>query len=182
MATARRTVRSRRGPIAIAVLALAIAACGGSTAATTTTTAATTTTAGATTTTAAATTTTAAATTTTAGGGATLAAVMSDLGPYLVAPNGLSLYLRVDDTATHSNCGEGCTSTWPPFTEEVTAGAGVDGSLLGTLDRGDGSIQVTYNGWPLYYYAGDQNPSDTNGQGLGGIWFLVDPNGDPLNG
>ena len=43
-------------------------------------------------------------------------------------------------------------------------------------------IQVTYNGWPLYFYAGDTAPGDTNGQGQGGVWYVVDPTGNPIEG
>jgi predicted lipoprotein with Yx(FWY)xxD motif len=67
---------------------------------------------------------------------------------------------------------------------EVKAGGGgdVDASLLGTSARDDGTLQVTYNGHPLYHFAGDQAPGDTNGQGVGGIWFVVSPAGDPIKG
>ena len=50
-------------------------------------------------------------------------------------------------------------------------------TLLGTLTRDDGTVQVTYNGWPLYHFSGDTAPGDTNGQGLEGVWFLVSPTG-----
>jgi predicted lipoprotein with Yx(FWY)xxD motif len=62
-------------------------------------------------------------------------------------------------------------------------GAGVDGTLWGTITRDDGSLQVTYNGWPLYLFAGDAAPGDTNGQGIdefGGLWFLVSPAGEAI--
>ena len=63
------------------------------------------------------------------------------------------------------------------------AGEGVDTTLLGTITRDDGTIQVTYNGWPLYLFAGDSAAGDTNGQGIdefGGLWFLVSPTGEAI--
>jgi len=65
----------------------------------------------------------------------------------------------------------------------VPANPAVRAQLLGTVQRRDGAMQVTYNGWPLYYYARDQNPGDTNGQdveGFGGEWYLVTPEGHPV--
>jgi predicted lipoprotein with Yx(FWY)xxD motif len=60
------------------------------------------------------------------------------------------------------------------------AGEGVDAALLGTITRDDGAMQVTYNGWPLYYFADDTAPGDANGQGLGDVWFLVSPTGEAI--
>ena len=57
--------------------------------------------------------------------------------------------------------------------DDPAAGDGVDGGLLSTLTREDGSAQVTYNGRPVYYYAGDEKPGDTNGHEVGGVWFAV---------
>ena len=61
---------------------------------------------------------------------------------------------------------------------KVTGGDGVDESLLGTVDHPDAGTQVTYNGWPLYFFSGDSAPGDTNGQGQGGVWYVVDPTGN----
>jgi hypothetical protein len=46
--------------------------------------------------------------------------------------------------------------------------------------RSDGSSQVTYGGWPLYYYSGDAAPGDVNGQGVNGVWYVVSPDGDEI--
>lgn len=170
--------------LTVAALALITAACGGGTA-TTTTTLATTTTAAPTTTTAAPTTTTAATTTTTAPTTTTLAGpaigiATTDHGEVLVDDSGMTLYLFLPDDQGESTCTGGCATTWPPVTGEFVAGSGVDGDLLGTVARGDGSLQVTYNGWPLYRYAGDSEPGDTAGQGLGGNWWVVDAAGEPV--
>jgi predicted lipoprotein with Yx(FWY)xxD motif len=57
----------------------------------------------------------------------------------------------------------------------------VDASLLGTVERPDGSIQATYNGWPLYYFAGDPGAGDVNGQGVNDIWWVVSPAGEAIS-
>jgi predicted lipoprotein with Yx(FWY)xxD motif len=66
---------------------------------------------------------------------------------------------------------------------EPAAGDDLDASLLGTITRDDGSTQATYNGWPLYLYAGDTAPGDTTGQGITdeyGLWYLIGPDGEPI--
>jgi len=60
------------------------------------------------------------------------------------------------------------------------AGDGVKASLLGTTTRKDGKLQVTYNGWPLYYWIKDVKAGDTSGQDVGGVWFLVSPEGETV--
>jgi predicted lipoprotein with Yx(FWY)xxD motif len=160
----------------VAALMLLAAACGGSNDTATTTTAP-----AATTTTAAATTTTAMETTTAPGaGGDTITMASSDLGDILVDGAGNTLYLFESDAQSASTCYDSCAGNWPPLVGSVSAGDGVDPSLLGTVARTDGTEQVTYNGWPLYQYAGDTAPGDTNGQGVGGVWFTVSPAGDAV--
>ena len=69
------------------------------------------------------------------------------------------------------------------LTKQQARRIAVRAQLLGTVERRDGAKQVTYNGWPLYYYARDQNPGDTNGQdveGFGAEWYLVTPDGNPV--
>jgi predicted lipoprotein with Yx(FWY)xxD motif len=114
------------------------------------------------------------------------------LGTYLTDASGRSLYLFLADTAAApggqraSTCYDACAQAWPPLLSEgepVAADPTVRGPMLGTVERRDGARQVTYNGWPLYYYARDQNPGDTNGQdveGFGAEWYLVSPDGNPL--
>lgn len=167
---------------AIAAFALLAAACGGDTAETTTTTAPTTTTAAATTTAPTTTTpatTTTVETTTTVAGPAILLGVTNH-GEVLVDDQGITLYLFLPDDQGPSACTGGCATTWPPLVGEFGAGAGVDADLLGTVARGDGSLQVTYNGWPLYHYSGDGESGDTFGQALGGNWWVVDAAGEPV--
>ncbi len=104
-------------------------------------------------------------------------------GSFLVDGNGMTLYLFTKDSAGTSNCSGGCASNWPPLTVtgQPVAGAGVNASLLGTTARADGSVQVTYNGHPLYYYKADHAPGDENGQGAGGVWYVVSATGDAVH-
>lgn len=101
----------------------------------------------------------------------------SSLGTFLVDERGMTLYLFTKDTPGVTTCFEGCLVNWPPLltTGEPLAGEGVDDSDLGTITRPDGSVQVTYRDLPLYYFIGDQQPGDTTGQGVGGVWFVVEP-------
>ena len=97
----------------------------------------------------------------------------------LTNAKGFTLYWFVPDTATKSNCNGSCTTFWPPVKGPVTAGAGVSGKL-GTITRADGSTQATYNGHPLYTYAGDTAPGQNKGNGLnisGGVWHEVTTSG-----
>jgi predicted lipoprotein with Yx(FWY)xxD motif len=121
------------------------------------------------------------------GGGATVDVRTSGLGRYLVDSQGRTLYLFEKDTGTKSMCSGACASVWPPSTTSgrPKAGADVDQGLLGTTAGSDGKTQLTYNGHPLYRYAGDQAAGDTNGQGLtqfGGGWDVVSPGGQKIEG
>ncbi|MPZ52902.1 MAG: hypothetical protein GEU79_09260, partial [Acidimicrobiia bacterium] len=99
---------------------------------------------------------------------------------FLTTADGWSLYLFTMDEQGESTCYDDCEANWPPLTGEFTAGDGVDPELLGTVARDDGSEQVTYNGWPLYYFANDASAGDTNGQGANDVWFLVTPEGEQV--
>jgi predicted lipoprotein with Yx(FWY)xxD motif len=107
---------------------------------------------------------------------------MSGLGSFLSDGQGRTLYLFTRDAGGMSSCSGGCASVWPPVTSStaVQAGIGASASLLGTTSSGGGQTQITYNGHPLYYYVGDINPGDTNGEQLnqfGGLWYAVSPTG-----
>jgi len=104
-------------------------------------------------------------------------------GDVLVGAEGMSLYLFDEDNGTESTCYDGCAQTWPPLTVEdaPTAGSNVTAEL-GTTERDGGATQVTAGGYPLYYYAGDGDPGDTNGQGVGDIWWLLAPDGTRITG
>jgi predicted lipoprotein with Yx(FWY)xxD motif len=101
------------------------------------------------------------------------------LGAILTDPNGMTLYVFMRDTpgSGTSACSGGCAGTWPAFQPpagDLTLPDGVSGTL-DTITRDDGTLQVTYNGSPLYYFSRDMNPGDTNGQGVGGVWFAATP-------
>ena len=105
----------------------------------------------------------------------------SDLGTILVDGDGLTLYLFVPDDQGPSTCEGDCLAAWPALAGPATAGEGADEALLGTAARADdGTDQVTYNGWPLYYFAQDSAPGDVNGQGVGDNWYVVDPTGNAI--
>jgi predicted lipoprotein with Yx(FWY)xxD motif len=110
----------------------------------------------------------------------------SKFGKILVGPNGRTLYDFVADKTMASTCYGACASLWPPLT--VTGapkgGPGVRASLLGTTKRTDGTTEVTYNGHPLYYYAGDTAAGDTTGQAInqfGALWYVLTANGTEIH-
>ena len=100
------------------------------------------------------------------------------LGDILTDSKGMTLYQFAKDQANVSNCSGGCATAWPPLVvaagQAPTAGDGVTGKL-GVITRQDGSLQVTYNGLPLYFFASDSKAGDTTGQGVGGVWSVVHP-------
>jgi predicted lipoprotein with Yx(FWY)xxD motif len=109
---------------------------------------------------------------------ATVQLTDSDLGSILVDADGMTLYLLESDTPGTSTCIADCAATWPPLiADSPTVGEGVDETLLGTTTRDDGEVQVTYDGHPLYGFASDEAPGDTEGQGVGDVWFVVDASG-----
>jgi predicted lipoprotein with Yx(FWY)xxD motif len=115
-------------------------------------------------------------------GASTVATADIDLGTILVDGEGRTLYLFMPDAQGASMCLDSCATTWPPLAGPATAGDGIDQALLSTTDRPDGSAQVTYNGWPLYHFASDAVAGDTNGQGVGTIWYVVDASGNAITG
>lgn len=107
----------------------------------------------------------------------TVATASSAHGQILVDEAGMTLYVFDSDEGSTSTCYDGCAQTWPPLEGPADAGDGADAALLGTTTRDDGTVQVTYDGQPLYYYAADQAAGDTNGQGVGGVWWVVAADG-----
>jgi predicted lipoprotein with Yx(FWY)xxD motif len=97
-------------------------------------------------------------------------------GEILVDERGYTLYTFTADSINKSSCYGACANNWPPLlvTEAIVVPKGMPGTM-GAIIRDDNTTQVTYNGWPLYYYAGDNEPGDTNGQGAGGKWYVVKP-------
>ena len=114
---------------------------------------------------------------TTAAAATTVAVATSALGDILVDGDGMVLYVFTPDDAGESTCTDGCAENWPPLAGPAGAGDGVDAALLSSVTRADGIEQVTYGGWPLYHFAGDDAPGDTNGQGVNDVWYVVDPSG-----
>jgi len=104
------------------------------------------------------------------------------LGSILVDGKGMTLYMFTKDEPGKSNCDAACLAKWPPLLTQGSPvlGEGVDASLLGSATLADGSKIVTYNGMPLYYWVKDMKPGDTLGQGVGSVWYVVDPDGDPV--
>jgi predicted lipoprotein with Yx(FWY)xxD motif len=103
-------------------------------------------------------------------------------GKIVVDANGYALYRFDNDSASpsQSNCDGSCASAWPPVqvTGKLT-GAGVSASL-GTITRADGRDQLTLGGWPLYRFVNDSKPGEVRGQGTGGVWWLVSPDGNEI--
>ena len=110
--------------------------------------------------------------------GATVAVANSKLGDILVDADGRTLYAFTKDQGDQSACSGQCATNWPALTGTATAGTGAQATLLSTAMQTDGNSQVTYDGRPLYYFAGDTKPGDINGQGVGNVWFVLSASGD----
>lgn len=105
------------------------------------------------------------------------------LGMVLVDSNGMTVYDFHKDKGTTSSCYGACAQAWPPvLTEgEPTVGNGASASKLGTTERKDGTMQVTYAGHPLYTFIEDQKPGEANGNdvsGFGGQWYALKGSGE----
>ena len=95
---------------------------------------------------------------------------VGSIGTVLVAgSNGMTVYTFTMDVkdSGKSVCLDACLTNWPALTVAAgatpVAGTGVTGTL-GTITRADnGALQVTYNGLPLYFFANDKAPGDSNG-------------------
>ena len=100
------------------------------------------------------------------------------LGTVLVDAEGLTLYGLTDDTDGIPTCDGACAEAWPPLTVDgPDLPAGLDPDQYSVVERSDGTFQLEAGRWPLYRFAGDAAPGDTNGQGSGGVWFAVAPDG-----
>ena len=111
-------------------------------------------------------------------GGTTVAVASSTLGDILVDGDGRTLYAFTKDKGDQSVCSGDCATSWPALTGTASAGTGVQASLLSTSMQANGKSQVTYGGKPLYYFAGDAKPGDTNGEGVGNVWFALTADGE----
>ena len=118
-------------------------------------------------------------------GATVIAAHAGSAAAFLTNGSGRAIYLWAADGMNKSACAGACAGAWPPVTAtgKVTAAGGAKAADLGTITRSDGSRQVTYDGHPLYYFAGDSGPGQTNGQGndgFGAKWWLVAPSGTKI--
>ena len=104
------------------------------------------------------------------------------IGTYVSDGAGRTLYRFDNDSAKppKSTCNGDCAKTWPPLLIKSPGKIfpnGIDPKILGYVERADGHCQVTINGHPVYYFAGDEKAGDFRGQGLMGVWFAVTPTG-----
>ncbi|MCA6095765.1 SCO0930 family lipoprotein [Streptomyces sp. SCA3-4] len=109
----------------------------------------------------------------------------ADLGRVVTDGKGFTLYRFDKDTAAPpaSNCDGDCAKAWPPVpAADASATTGIEASALGEVARKDGSRQLTLGGWPVYRYAKDTAPGDTKGQGVGGTWNALAPDGKKAGG
>ena len=111
------------------------------------------------------------------------AATLPGAGRVVIDGRGFTLYIYVPDHRKRSRCYEVCARQWPPLllpagASHPLAGRGVDAKLLGTVRRAGGARQVTYNGWPLYLWQGDQEPGQATGQAYDmGLWYVLSVSG-----
>jgi predicted lipoprotein with Yx(FWY)xxD motif len=124
-------------------------------------------------------------TTTTEAGGTAVSVELteSDLGQIL-SSGGRTLYLFTPDAGGTPTCNDDCATSWPALVADgtPTVGDGLDATLFASATRDDGDEQVTVDGWPLYFFSGDVSPGDTNGQGVGDVWYVVGADGAAIEG
>lgn len=110
-------------------------------------------------------------------------------GKYITDAQGRALYMFTSDKkdAKESTCYDQCAQAWPPLTvqagQQPQLGAQIDQKLVGSFERKDGKQQVTYNGWPLYYFTQDTGAGQVAGQdkkGFGGEWYVMAPSGERI--
>src|SRR5262245_36183319 len=103
------------------------------------------------------------------------------IGRILVNANGRTLYHFGSEKKNVVRCTGGCAKIWPPLViapgAKPIAGPGTTASLVGTVKRPDGKVQVTYRGLALYLFSGDRKAGDVKGQGNGGTWYAIAPSG-----
>jgi len=117
-------------------------------------------------------------------GAVTVTTSKGRLGTFLVDGQGRTLYLFEADHGPKSVCNGTCAQAWPPLTGTPKAAGAVKAGMLGTTKRADGTTEVTYNGHPLYTYAGDSTAGQANGQGLtqfGAGWYVLSPKGAKID-
>ncbi len=115
---------------------------------------------------------------------------VAGVGTVLVNGKGQTMYMLTSEKGGKITCTDdnGCTKIWPDTelpkgTTSATAGSGIQASLLGTVKNSAGDLYVTYHGWPLYTYTGDNGPGQANGEAItsfGGTWYVLGTNGNPV--
>jgi predicted lipoprotein with Yx(FWY)xxD motif len=115
------------------------------------------------------------------------ATTVPKLGKVIVDSKGFTLYDFHKDKGGKSSCYGACEQVWPPLITggKPQVGEGAMASKLGTTKRKDGTLQVTYGGWPLYTYQADKKPGDTNGNDIdsfGAEWYALQPSGEEAEG
>jgi predicted lipoprotein with Yx(FWY)xxD motif len=107
----------------------------------------------------------------------------AEYGPILVDNACRALYIFTNDANGEPSCVDDCAVAWPPLLvpdDSVPPLADeLDPSLFSVTSHPQGSM-LKVGDWPLYYFAKDTAPGDTNGQGVGGVWWLVGPDGTPI--
>ncbi len=99
-----------------------------------------------------------------------------DVGNYLVDGSGNALYYFAKDSVGQSACTGNCIQNWPVFApDKLVVPSALAAADFSTIDRPDGTKQLAYKGYPLYYYAKDKMRGDLVGQGVGNNWYVVDP-------
>jgi predicted lipoprotein with Yx(FWY)xxD motif len=105
------------------------------------------------------------------------------LGVALTDADGLTLYGFTNDVDGHPTCNDACADAWPPLlVDGSTLPEGLDSAVFSIVERDDGTFQLKAGKWPLYRFAGDDEPFETNGQGSGDVWFVVNPDGSLKRG
>jgi predicted lipoprotein with Yx(FWY)xxD motif len=118
------------------------------------------------------------------GSGTEIFAADSQFGQVLFGAGQQAIYYFDKETTQTPECFGACAEAWPPVLTDgdPRAGEGIEGELLGTTERDDGSTQVTYADRPLYYYV-DDPPNQVlchDVEEFGGLWLAVQPNGEPV--
>lgn len=108
----------------------------------------------------------------------------SPFGPILTGTSGRSLYYFSKDARGTTTCYGQCAVNWPPYmatdglrVDAAESQAGMATGTLSVITRADGTEQLTYAGWPLYYWKDDVAPGDVNGHGVNKVWAIARPNG-----
>jgi len=114
-------------------------------------------------------------------------ASVSELGEVIVDSEGFTLYDFHKDTGGSPSCYDACAETWPPLLADgdLQASEGAEESQLGIVNRTDGTVQVTYAGYPVYTYTGDEEAGEANGHDIdsfGAEWYALQPSGKEAEG